>query len=197
MNQPVGQKVRINRLKNLLTTREIKLLSKQVGSRFSHLAGPTLWHHLTAPKVYITTEKAVIELEANCEEMKFGEEWLDISKINIDEVDVSVLEDCFENGNVYKKFSGKEIISMSLVKDNITGSLDGVPNFEYACHSAVAIEFAEGYLLISLEDHNLPMLSITYQENLDLETLPQASNEFEEDLNQHFNFHREIEALKR
>jgi len=175
----------------------MELLGKQVGSSFSHLAGPTLWHHLTAPKVYITTEKAVIELEANCEEMKFGEEWLDISKINVDEVDVSVLEDCFENGNVYKKFSGQEIKSVSLVKDKITGSLDRVPNFEYTCHSAVAIEFAEGYLLISLEDHNLPMLSITYQENLDIETLPQVSNEFEEDLNQHFNVHREIEALKR
>ncbi len=197
MNQPVGQKVRINRLENLLTTREITLLSKQVGSRFSHLAGPTLWHHLTAPKVYITTEKAVIELEANVEEIKFGQDWLDISKINVDEADVSVLEKCFKNGNVYKKFSGQEIISMSLVKDKITGSLDGIPNFEYACHSAVAIEFAEGYLLISLEDHNLPMLSITYEENLDLETLPQASNEFEEDLHQHFNLHREIEALKR
>jgi len=175
----------------------MELLSKQVGSSFSHLAGPTLWHHLTAPKVYISTQKAVIALEASCEEMKFGEDWLDISKINVDEMDVSVLEDCFEKGNVYKKFSGQEIISVSLVKDNITGLLDGVPNFEYACHSAVAIEFAAGYLLISLEDHNLPMLSITYQDNLDLDRLPQVSNEFEEDINHHFNVHREIEALKR
>jgi len=183
-------------LENLLTSREITLLNNQVGSSFSHLAGPTLWHHLTAPRVYITTEKAVIELKATCEEIKFGQDWLDISKINVDEADVSVLEECFENGNVYKKFSGQEIISMSLVKDKITGSSDGVPNFEYACHSAVAIEFAEGYILISLEDHNLPMLSITYLENLNTESLPQASNEFEDDLNQHFNFHREIEALK-
>ena len=182
---------------NLLTTREVTLLSNQVGFNFSHLAGATLWHHLTAPKVFITTENAVIELEATCEEIKFGQDWLDISKINVNEADVSVLEECFENGNVYKKFSGQEIISMSLIKEKITGSLDGVPNFEYACHSAVAIEFAEGYLLISLEDHNLPMLSITYQENLDLETLPQTSNEFEEDLNQHFDFHREIEVLQR
>ncbi|NBR64908.1 MAG: hypothetical protein EBS85_03510 [Micrococcales bacterium] len=184
-------------MENLLTTREIKLLGNQVGSNFSNLAGPTLWHHLTSPLVYITTEDAVIALEATCEEIKFGQDWLDISKISVNEADISVLEACFESGNVYKKFAGQEIISVSLVKDKITGALDGVPNFDYACHSAIAFQFAEGYLLVSLEDHNLPMMSITYQENLNLETLPKASNEFEEDLNQHFNYHREIEVLRR
>jgi hypothetical protein len=114
-------------LENLLTSKEITLLNNQVGSSFSHLAGPTLWHHLTAPRVYITAEKAVIELQASCVEMKFGQDWLDISKINVDEADVSVLEECFENGNVYKKFSGQEIISMSLVKDKKQAHWTGLP----------------------------------------------------------------------
>jgi len=179
-------------MKNTFRDDELKFLANLVGKTFKYVAGPDLWHPLTAPSVYIVTEGFSISLDATSEELDFNGDWEDFSAIHLRTLSIQEIDDAVNLGFAYKKFSGEDILSVKVVTDQITGELDRVKNLDYLSHSGIVLEFSRGYIAIVKHDHHQPILKVSYGQELKVDELPHTSHRFDEDLNQSFTFKRKL-----
>lgn len=171
---------------------ELKMLARLVGKRLKYIAGPNLWHALTAPSVYIVTEGLSMSLDASSEELEFNGEWEDFSEIHLSIPNDSEIDAAVSSGYAYKKHSGEKILSVKVIADKITGQLDGNNNLNYLSHSGVILEFADGFISIMKHDHHQPILKVVYSQDTRPQDIPTPSHRFEEDLTQVFIFSRTL-----
>ena len=183
-------------MKHTFTEAELKMLSSLVGKKLKYIAGPDLWHPLTAPSVYIVTEEFSISLDASCEELEFNGDWEDFSDIHISMPSIDDVEEAVNWGYAYKKHSGDEILSVQVVADKISGELDRVQNLDYLSHSGVVLEFSNGYIAITKHDHHQPILIVSYGQEIKVEEVPVTSHRFDEDINQSFTFKRDLISIE-
>ncbi len=182
-------------MERMFTQEESTLLESLIGHRFRNVSGPALWHHLTAPLVYVATDQVVIAVEAISEEVQLEEDFVDLSHLRISQVEIGVLEECFIKGYVYKKYADSEIQSIAVVSDLVIGEIDGAQNLNYKSETAIALSTEEGILYVSKSDMNLPTLQVHYLRTLSLEDLPLVDSDFEDDINQKYYVTRKIKFL--
>jgi hypothetical protein len=185
----IGSKER--NMNNTFSKDESGMLANLIGQRLRFIAGPDLWHPLTAPSVYIVTEGESISLDATCVEYEFDGDWEDFCQIHISKPNVQGVEAAVGLGYAYKKYSGEKIMSVKIISDKISGVLNGQTNFDYTSHSGVVIEFAHGCIAIMKLDHHQPILKVIYGEDLESKNIEYPSHRFNEDVFQSFTFERE------
>ncbi|NDC47740.1 MAG: hypothetical protein EBZ61_01415 [Micrococcales bacterium] len=182
-------------MKLKLNPNEIGLLTSLAGSTFRYVVGASLQHELTAAEIYLVTETDAISIRATTEEYKFDGEYEDFNRLGISKASKSKVQRVIEEGELLRKHNGERILAVFLLQDRINGYLDGNPNFSLESDCGIIFQLESGFIGVYQSDRNLPILEVSYSDTISLETSPRIESIFEDDINQKFDYFREVKKI--
>ena len=169
------------RTQNNLKDFEVELLKTLIGCEYQVIAGPDLWHFLSATKFIIKTDKCSIEISGNVTSLDFEGFEDDYSTLSVAPASEADMLKSHENGNVYVFHSGKQIIDVKIFRETLSEIDPGVSDWIYSTDVAIMLVFADSNLVISKLNHHTELLQATFNE-LEASEFPSPRDGFVEDI---------------
>lgn len=173
-----------------LSTDELHSLGRLIGATWRSMSGPTMTaDNFAWEVVQISTSELLLQIRLQSSPLNIDGITADYPTLVVLTVRESLPS--VHDANTYFHGQGESVREVRVLRDTVTGELNGELFFENIADIAIAIRLDSSWLVMSRASHFMEAFDVQRVTELDDAVLPDTSSEWEETLEYHYVLRRE------
>lgn len=182
-------------METTLSNLQIEVLASFIGEEFELIGGESLPEFLMSSSISVFTKNRSVKIFGKVVDGDFEGFDNEYSIFGVSENTPKVIEDILASGNTYNNCQGQTIQDVHIVREMITEFTGQSSTWSLISDVAIVFELTDSAIVISFLSHNTEALRATFAESVNLESVPATGNDFDDDLQNSYEFKRQIFSI--